>query len=88
MNTIKRWVLRRRFLKKTKGLRTKQLQEVSRYMKKVYNPVYYGVKPRHHVDLSSNETVSFVKAMHEVYNPEIKKDYIEMVDVEDMKAHA
>lgn len=44
-------------------------------LKKIYNPMYYNIKPKYRVPMSNEENKIFKKAIYNLYNPKIKETF-------------
>lgn len=77
------WIEKRKLEKEIRLLRQKQLSHVQKYMKRIYNPVYYATKPKHHRRMSASGMISLRKAVRSVYNPDVKKEHNEIIDIEE-----
>ena len=53
--------------------RERHSAEVRKYMRMVYNPMYYNVKPRFKRPMTAEEQKTFKKAMKSLYNPSIEE---------------
>ncbi|MBR9690208.1 hypothetical protein GOV08_00835 [Candidatus Woesearchaeota archaeon] len=79
---MSKWTSIRRLRKNMKKMREMQLLLVGRYMKKVYNPMYFKTKPKHRDNMGVDDMLSFETAMKKVYNPPVKREYNDMIDIE------
>ena len=77
MGRFKSWIMDRRIKQSIKLLREEQLKDVSRFIKKVYNPAFISSKPKYRTKLSKEEKFDVNLAVRSIYNSPKSFDKVE-----------
>ncbi len=74
---------RNEFEKSASEYRKKHFKDVKRYVKRIYNPIYYNTKPKYRRTLTKEESALYRKAIKRLYNSDIasKNDMFEELGI-------
>lgn len=84
MGKLNNWLANRKIKKQLKTLHKTQQLEVDNAMKRVYNPMYFNVRPRYKEKIKPDEIISIYDAVNNIYTR--KKANDELMHINDSKA--